>query len=116
MCGKLNTNKEQNLGIFFQKLRFEKQSETRKEFQTMEGKSLTQIYEDLTPTVKIVLQIIFGTIIGGVYRILRYNETKNTTTLIVGILCTVTGIGNAIAWVVDLITEIKSNRITVLAD
>ena len=36
--------------------------------------------------------------------------------LIVGILCTVTGIGNMIAWVVDLVTELTAGRITVLAD
>ena len=49
-------------------------------------------------------------------RILRYLETKNIVTLVVGILCLVTGVGNFIAWVVDLITEITQNKISVLAD
>ena len=41
--------------------------------------------------------------------------TKNIVTLVVGILCLVTGVGNGIAWLIDLITLITKNRITVLA-
>ena len=57
-----------------------------------------------------------GSLIGGIYRIIRFLETKNVVTLVVGILVLVTGIGNLIAWVVDLVTEILSNKICVLAD
>lgn len=78
--------------------------------------NITKTYEDLPKIVKIILQIFFGGLIGGVYRILRFLETKNVVTLVVGILCLFTGIGNLIAWIVDLITEILHNRITVLAD
>ena len=77
---------------------------------------LTNQYESLPKIVKIILQIFFGGIIGGIYRIVRYVEKKNVVTLVVGVLCLVTGIGNFIAWLVDLITEILYNRITVLAD
>ena len=73
-------------------------------------------YESLPKIVKIILQLLFGSVIGGVYRILRFLETKNIVTLVVGILFLVTGVGNAIAWVVDLITEIINNKITILAD
>ncbi len=76
----------------------------------------TQAYEDLPQIAKIILQIFLGGIVGGIYRILRYLETKNTVTLVVGILALVTGIGNFIFWIVDLVTEIKDNKITVLAD
>ena len=76
----------------------------------------TQKYEELPKIVKIILQIFLGSLIGGIYRIIRFVETKNVVTLIVGILVLVTGIGNLIAWIVDLITEILHNRITVLAD
>lgn len=79
-------------------------------------KPITEMYEELPQIAKILLQIFFGGIIGGVYRILRYLETKNLVTLVVGILCLVTGIGNGVAWVVDLITVITKNRICVLAD
>lgn len=80
------------------------------------SKGLTASYEALPQIAKIILQIFFGAFIGGVYRIVRYLETKNVVTLVVGILSLVTGVGNAIAWLVDLVTEITSNRITVFSD
>ncbi|MBO5355937.1 MAG: hypothetical protein J6B09_07725 [Clostridia bacterium] len=82
----------------------------------MANNSITATYESLPKIVKILLQLILGGIIGGIYRIVRFVETKNTVTLVAGLLCTFTGVGNFIAWVVDLITEITSNQITVLAD
>ena len=77
---------------------------------------ITEQYEALPKIAKILLQVLLGGLIGGIYRILRYLETKNIVTLVVGILCLVTGVGNFIAWVVDLITEITQNKISVLAD
>ena len=77
---------------------------------------LTEMYENLPKIAKILIQIFLGGVIGGIYRIVRFTETKNVVTLVVGLLTLFTGIGNGIAWVVDLITEILHNRITVLAD
>lgn len=77
---------------------------------------LTETYENLPKIAKILLQIFLGGVIGGIYRIVRYTETKNIVTLVVGILCLVTGVGNFAAWIVDLVTEITQNKITVLAD
>lgn len=82
----------------------------------MANNSITASYEALPKIAKIILQIFLGGLIGGIYRILRFLETKNVVTLVVGILVLVTGFGNLIAWIVDLITEITSNKITVLAD
>ena len=82
----------------------------------MANNSFTASYEALPKIAKIILQIFLGGLIGGIYRILRFLETKNVVTLVVGILVLVTGVGNLIAWIVDLITEITSNKITVLAD
>ena len=76
---------------------------------------ITEMYENLPKLVKILLQIFLGGVIGGIYRILRFLETKNIVTLVVGILVLVTGVGNLIVWVLDLVTEILHNRITVLA-
>ena len=75
--------------------------------------SITAMYEDLPKIAKILLQIFLGSLISGVYRIIRFVETKNVVTLVVGILCFV-GLG-FIFWIIDLITEIANNRITVLA-
>lgn len=80
------------------------------------NKPITEMYEDLPKIVKVLLQLFLGGVIGGIYRIIRFVETKNIVTLIVGLLTLFTGVGNGIAWVVDLITEITKNRITVLAD
>lgn len=82
----------------------------------MAKKSITASYEGLDKIVKIILQIFFGGLIGGIYRIIRFTETGNVLTLVVGLLFLLTGVGNFIAWIVDLVTEITSNRITVLAD
>jgi len=82
----------------------------------MANNSITASYEALPKIAKILIQIILGGVIGGIYRILRFLETKNVVTLVVGILALVTGVGNAIFWVLDLITEITNNKITILAD
>ena len=87
----------------------------RKEYITM-NQPITEMYENLPKLAKILLQLFLGGIIGGVYRIIRYFETKNIVTLIVGIVVLFSGVGNFIVWVVDLITMITKNRITVLAD
>ena len=80
----------------------------------MANKPFTQQYEDLPKIAKILLQIFLGYIVSVVYRVLRYFETKKTSTLVVGILCFFC-LGT-VFWVIDLITEIVSNRITVFAD
>ncbi len=80
----------------------------------MSNNSFTASYEALPKIVKIILQLFLGSLISGVYRIVRYVETKNIVTLIVGILCFV-GLG-FVFWIIDLITEITGNRISVLAD
>ena len=81
----------------------------------MENK-ITEMFENLPLWAKILLLVVAGTLISPVYRILRYLETKNTTTLIVGILCLVTVCGNAILAIIDIVTEVTKGRITVLAD
>ena len=78
--------------------------------------SITEIYEALPKILKIILQIFLGGVIGGVYRIIRFVEKKNVVTLVAGIIALCTGIGNLIAWICDLYTEITANRITVLAN
>ena len=78
--------------------------------------TLTKQYDALPLILRVILQIIGGVIVGGIYRLVRYFETKNITTLIVGIICTFTGIGNLIAWVVDLVTLSLNGKYTVFVD
>ncbi len=76
--------------------------------------SITATYESLPKIVKLILQFFLGSVIGGVYRILRFVETGNIVTLVAGILNFV-GLG-LIFWIVDFVTELLSDRITVLAN
>ena len=78
--------------------------------------SLTETYDSLPLLLRIILQIIGGVVVGGIYRIARYLETKNIVTLVVGLLTTFTGIGNLIAWIVDLVTLILNGKYTVCVD
>ena len=82
----------------------------------MASSSLTKQYEALPKIAKILIQLFLGSIVGGVYRIVKYFETKNIVTLVVGIVATFTGVGNFIFWVVDLVSEVLHDKITVLAD
>jgi hypothetical protein len=76
---------------------------------------ITQKYEALPKIVKVLLQLFLGYIISGIYRIIRFTETKNIVTLIVGLVGLFTGFGNFIVWLIDLVTEITQNKITFLA-
>lgn len=73
-------------------------------------------FENLPLWAKVVLLIFAGTLISPIYRILKYLETKNTTTLVVGVLCLVTGCGNVVLAILDIISEITKGKITILAD
>ena len=81
----------------------------------MAKKTITGAYEALPKIAKIIIQIFLGAVVGGIYRILRYLEKKNTTTLVVGILALIPPI-DFIFWIIDLYTMITAERISVLAD
>ena len=82
----------------------------------MASNSITKQFEDLPKLVKVVLLIVFGWVIGGVYRVIRYTETKNVVTLVAGLLGLFTGIGNLVVEIADIVTEVLHNKITILAD
>lgn len=82
----------------------------------MAQNSLTRTYDELPLLLRVIIQIVGGVIVGGIYRIVRYFETKNIITLVVGLLVTFTGIGNLIAWIIDLVTLILHGKYTVLVD
>ena len=80
------------------------------------SKSITASYDSLPLIVRLLIQIIAGAVVGGIYRIVKFLETRNVATLVVGLLVLFTGIGNLIAWVVDLITLIFKGNYTIFAD
>lgn len=74
-------------------------------------------FDSLSTTVRIVLLIpIWGWVFSGLYRIFKYveGENKNVATLVVGILCFFC-IGFIFS-LIDLITTIMNNKISILAD
>ena len=80
------------------------------------SKPITKQYDELPKIVRILLQIFLGYVVGGIYRVIRFTETKNIVTLIVGLVGLLTGFGNFIVWLIDLITTITNDKITFLAD
>lgn len=76
---------------------------------------MTKSYESLPKVAKILIQILLGALVGGIYRIVRYTENKNTTTLVAGILFLIPPI-SVVAWVCDIVTEITDDKIKLLAD
>ena len=77
--------------------------------------TLTSQFEALPKIGKILLIVFLGWIVGGIYRIVRYTETKNTTTLVAGLLGLIPPIDFAI-WVADLVSEILHDKISIFAD
>ena len=78
--------------------------------------SLTATYDALPLLLRVILQVVLGVVVGGIYRIARYFESGNIITLVVGLVCTFTGIGNVIAWVIDLVTLLINGKYTVFVD
>ena len=79
-------------------------------------KTLTATYNELPLIARLIIQILGGYLVSGIYRIVRYLETKNVLTLVVGILGICTGVGNLIVWLVDLITLILKGKYVYFAD
>lgn len=73
---------------------------------------MTKAYDNLPWIVKIILQLILGWPISAIYRIVKGLDKKDSTVLLVGILCIFFGF---IFWIIDLVTTIISNEISVLA-
>ena len=82
----------------------------------MANGSLSNQFNNIPWLFRVILQFVFGLIISGVYRIIRFTETKNVTTLLAGIIGLFTGIGNFIFWWVDLITLIMHGKYTMFVD
>jgi hypothetical protein len=115
------TNKLEIYLIYFKMtLRFStfmiKYNQIKKRSASMANNSLTASYNELPLILRIILQVIGGVVVGGIYRIVRYFETRNIVTLVVGLLVTFTGVGNIISWILDLVTLVLNGRYTLFVD
>lgn len=71
-------------------------------------------FESLPKIVRIILFIPFwGWVFSALNRIFKYVNKKNTVTLIVGIICILPIIGFVMS-IIDLVTTITDDKITVL--
>ena len=77
---------------------------------------MTKMFDKLPWIARLILLIVFGWVIGGVYRIIKWTERKNTTTLVVGLLGLFTGVGNIVLEIVDIVTTALGSGISVFAD
>ena len=81
----------------------------------MASNSLTATFEQLPKVAKVLLIAFFGWIVGGIYRIVRYTEKKNVTTLVAGLIGLIPPV-DFVLWIADLVSEILHNKISVFAD
>ncbi len=81
----------------------------------MANKTLTAQFEALPKIAKVLLIAFLGWLVGGIYRVVRYTEKKNTTTLVAGLLGLIPPI-DFVLWVADLVSEILNDKITFFAD
>lgn len=69
-----------------------------------------EAFESLPKWAKIVL-LLCVTLVGCNYRMLRYVESKNETTLLWAVLGVVPGV-SVIVSIIDVVSEIQNNQLT----
>ena len=79
----------------------------------MAAKTITAQFENLPKILKFIL-FLLGGLLSGIFRVLRFLETKNLVTLIFGIVCFF-GVGFVVG-IIDAVTELLGNKVSVLAD
>lgn len=76
---------------------------------------ILDVFEGLPKIVKILALIILAWPVVPAYRVLRYIQNKNTTTLVVGIVCVIPVVG-FIVGIIDAISELKNDKVTFYVD
>ena len=73
-------------------------------------------FDNLSTIVKVVLLFpIWGWVVGALYRISKYLESKNTMTLVGAVLFFIPPVGFVLS-IVDIITAATQGKIVLLAD
>lgn len=76
--------------------------------------NITAQFEALPKWAKLIIIALACGLFSAIYRILRYVETKNTVTLVAGIV-SFFGIGFFVA-IADFVTELTDDRVKFFAD
>jgi hypothetical protein len=79
----------------------------------MASQNLTAQIEALPKIAKVLAFLLLCEVVPGVFRIIKYTETKNTVTLVAGILSFFTF---GVMGIIDAITELLYNKVTFFAD
>ena len=77
---------------------------------------MTKVFDKLPFIARLLILIFVGWIVGGIYRVVKFVEKRNVTTLIVGLLGLFTGIGNIVIEIVDIVTTVLGKGISFCAD
>ena len=83
----------------------------------MAKERITDKIESIPKALKFLLFLfpITGWALSSIYRFFRYDETRETITLVIGVMGLVSGLGIIFGWA-DAISELKYNRVTFFAD
>ncbi|MBE6535754.1 MAG: hypothetical protein E7677_03935 [Ruminococcaceae bacterium] len=76
---------------------------------------ILDVFEGLPKIVKILALIILAELVVPGYRVLRYILNKNTTTLVVGVVCIIPIVA-FIVGVIDALSEYNNDKVTFYVD
>ena len=76
---------------------------------------MIKTYDNLPWIARLIIVIVLGAIVGGVYRIVKFLENKNTKTLVFGILALIPPV-SFVFWVLDIGATITNGKFTYFVD
>lgn len=72
-------------------------------------------YDELPWIARFLIVLFLGAIVGGIYRIVKFLETKNTKTLVFGILALIPPV-DFVFWILDVVATITKGKFAYLVD
>ena len=76
---------------------------------------MIKTYDNLPWIARLIIVIAFGAIVGGIYRIIKFVETKETKTLVFGILALIPPV-SFIFWILDIVATVTNGKFTYFVD
>ena len=76
---------------------------------------MIKTYDNLPWIARLIIVIVFGAIVGGIYRIVKFLENKNTKTLVFGILALIPPV-SVVFWVLDIVATVTNGKFTYFVD
>jgi hypothetical protein len=76
---------------------------------------MIKTYDELPMVARLIIVIFFGAIVGGIYRIIKFVETKETKTLVFGILALIPPV-SFVFWILDIVATVTNGKFTYFVD